>query len=169
MQIFASVGTHEQQMNRLIDALEKISSNKDYNIFIQYGYSTKPLVNCNGAPFLGYVEMRNRMKNSDIVITHGGPGTIIDAMEVGKFPIVVPRQKEYKEHVDNHQVLFAKKLEEMNKVILCLDPILSLKSCIEKVNSRKNTKDISDLEENKASYLLEESINLYLENKNKKN
>jgi hypothetical protein len=38
-----------------------------------------------------------------------------------KIPIVVPRQKIYSEHVDNHQMLFAQKLEEHNQIICVYD------------------------------------------------
>jgi hypothetical protein len=46
------------------------------------------------------------------MVCHGGPASIIDARRVGVKPIVVPRRRGLKEHVDDHQVLFARRLAE---------------------------------------------------------
>jgi len=59
--------------------------------------------------------------NARIIITHGGPGSIILALSNGKVPIVVPRQRKFSEHVDDHQVLFTKKLESEGKIIAVYD------------------------------------------------
>ena len=39
-----------------------------------------------------------------MIITHGGVGSIITAIEQGKKVIAVPRLKKYKEHVNDHQL-----------------------------------------------------------------
>lgn len=59
---------------------------------------------------MDYDEMINKTKEASIVITHGGPGSIMLALSMGKIPIVFPRNPEYEEHVDNHQILFTKKI-----------------------------------------------------------
>ena len=38
-------------------------------------------------------------------------------MQYGKIPVVVPRDPEFNEHVDNHQILFTRRLEEKKRVI----------------------------------------------------
>lgn len=43
------------------------------------------------------------MFKSEIVITHGGTGSIINGVKQEKKVIGVPRTVEYGEHVDNHQ------------------------------------------------------------------
>lgn len=43
-----------------------------------------------------------------IVITHGGPASFIMPLQIGKTPIVVPRQHQFNEHVNDHQVEFAR-------------------------------------------------------------
>ena len=47
--------------------------------------------------------MLNYFKKCDILITHGGVGSITDALLLGKKVIAVPRRKKYKEAVNDHQ------------------------------------------------------------------
>jgi UDP-N-acetylglucosamine transferase subunit ALG13 len=56
-------------------------------------------------------ELSHAMAKSDVVITHAGVGSAISALKVGKRPILVPRRKRFKEHVDDHQALIAGELD----------------------------------------------------------
>jgi UDP-N-acetylglucosamine transferase subunit ALG13 len=88
---------------------------------MQTSYTDYKPVYYQNTPFLDYQEMEDRVKTARIVITHGGTGTVMQVLRHGKIPIVVPRQKIYKEVVDDHQVLFSKRLAEIGKVIIALD------------------------------------------------
>jgi UDP-N-acetylglucosamine transferase subunit ALG13 len=50
------------------------------------------------------------MSDSDVVVAHAGVGSAIQAMSVGKAPILVPRRIEHGEHVDEHQEQIARRL-----------------------------------------------------------
>lgn len=109
--IFVTVGTHEQQFNRLIkkiDQLKKDGHIKD-DVFIQTGFSDYIPESCDWKKFLSYEEMIQKIKDAKIVITHGGPSSFILPLQYGKTPIVVPRMKKYDEHVNDHQVEFCRK------------------------------------------------------------
>ena len=56
-----------------------------------------------------------------ILITHGGAGTVIDAVKRGKRTIVVPRLSKYREHIDDHQMELPVRLHAMNLVYTCRD------------------------------------------------
>ena len=133
--IFVTVGTHEQQFNRLIKEIDDLCKNKIINeeVFIQTGYSDYEPKYCKWSKLIPYNEMISKIKEARIVITHGGPASFIMPIQKGKIPIVVPRQEKYNEHVNNHQFEFVKAIEErMNNII----PIY----------------DISDLKENILNY-----------------
>jgi UDP-N-acetylglucosamine transferase subunit ALG13 len=49
---------------------------------------------------------------ADVIITHGGPGSILLALSVGRSPVVVPRDPRFGEHVDDHQLRFVRWLQE---------------------------------------------------------
>ena len=112
--IFVTVGTHEQPFNRLIEAVDRMKDEKvfDDDVIIQVGYSTYEPKFCEWQKWYPYDKMLEFVNQARIVITHGGPSSFIMPLQIGKIPIVVPRQKQYGEHVNDHQVEFCKAVEE---------------------------------------------------------
>ena len=49
-------------------------------------------------------EFAKLVDKADVIITHGGVGSIITAITKGKKVIAVPRLGKYNEHVNDHQV-----------------------------------------------------------------
>lgn len=121
--IFVTVGTHEQSFDRLVKEIDSLVEKKviKEEVFIQTGYTKYIPKNCSYKDMITSDEMLLYTKNARIVITHGGPGSIMLPFQFNKIPIVVPRQKQYNEHVDDHQVKFTKKLEEKEKIIAVYD------------------------------------------------
>jgi UDP-N-acetylglucosamine transferase subunit ALG13 len=76
---------------------------------VQHGTSRRPSQG-DAQAFLTQEEMREGMSAAAAVVTHAGPGTITLCRSLGKVPIVVPRDPALGEHVDDHQVLFARRL-----------------------------------------------------------
>jgi UDP-N-acetylglucosamine transferase subunit ALG13 len=117
--IFVTVGTHEQPFNRLIqkvDSLVGTGAIKE-DVFIQRGIKSVVPMNCPSSDMICYNDIVERINNARIIITHGGPGSIMMSLSAGKIPIVVPRQAKYKEHIDDHQISFTKGLESQHKII----------------------------------------------------
>jgi UDP-N-acetylglucosamine transferase subunit ALG13 len=56
------------------------------------------------------------------VIAHGGCGTVDLAVALGKRPIIVPRRKAFGEAPDDHQLLYAKRLDGLGVARLVEDP-----------------------------------------------
>ena len=110
--IFVTVGTHEQPFNRLVEYMDHWAETHDEDVFIQTGYSTYEPKYAEWKKLLPYQEMVLKVRDARIVITHGGPSSFIMPLEIGKTPIVIPRQKKYDEHVNDHQVRFAKEAEK---------------------------------------------------------
>lgn len=129
--IFITVGTHEQGMDRLFIELDKLINQGiiNDNIFAQIGYTKYKPKNFNYKKMIGFQEMDEFIAQSNIIITHGGPGSIFHPLKYGKIPIVVPRNPYFDEHVDEHQILFSKRLENNKKIIGVYD-IGDLKDCI---------------------------------------
>lgn len=146
--IFVTVGTHEQSFDRLIKELDNLVERKIINeeVFIQTGYSHYKPKYCSYKDMISYDEMVKYTKDARIVITHGGPGSIFLPIQYGKKPIVVPRNPEFNEHVDQHQIDFAKRMANDNRVDIVLDinelgdKIINYKNYIE--NELGNNKDL---------------------------
>lgn len=126
--IFVTVGTHEQQFNRLIKEIDRLKKEKVIKdeVFIQIGYSTYEPQYCKWKKLLSYSEMNEMYEKADIIITHGGPASFMKALELKKIPIVVPRQVKYEEHINDHQVEFVKFVEERLKNIIGVYDIVNL-------------------------------------------
>lgn len=129
--IFVTVGTHEQGLDRLLVELDKLIETNEIEgkVFAQIGYSKYIPRNYEYKTMIGYDEMDQYVRKSDIVITHGGPGSIFHPLQYSKIPIVVPRNPEFNEHVDDHQILFTKRLEKESKILAVYD-IEKLKAAI---------------------------------------
>lgn len=91
------------------------------DVLVQHGLSDPPRY-ARGIAFLTPAEMRQQVTAADVVITHGGPGTISDARSGGHRPIVFPRDPVAGEHVDDHQQRFAPWCAERGLVLLARTP-----------------------------------------------
>lgn len=135
--IFITVGTHEQQFNRLIKYIDKLKENGtiEEEVIIQIGFSTYKPQYCKWEEFISYTKMERYINEARIVITHGGPASFIMPLQIGKIPVVVPRKVEFKEHVNNHQVDFVKSIQKGNINILPVYNIETLAEIIENYES----------------------------------
>lgn len=126
--IFVTVGTHEQQFNRLLKYIDQLVINGviTEDVIMQTGFSTYEPRCCRWSKLFPYSEMQKNILEARIVITHGGPSSFIAPLQMGKIPIVVPRKKEFGEHVNNHQVTFCKQVAERNGNILVAESVAEL-------------------------------------------
>ncbi|MEK0396381.1 glycosyltransferase [Lactobacillus delbrueckii] len=149
--IFVTVGTHEQPFNRLIEKMDELveSGKIKEKVVVQYGFSTYEAKHCEMHKMMSFDEMQQTFKDARIVITHGGPSSFVEALQYGKVPIVVPRQLEFNEHVNNHQVDFTKLIaERMNNIIPIYD-IDDLAATIANYDSIVKTKNSGESSNNK--------------------
>lgn len=130
--IFVTVGTHEQPFNRLIQKVDELKRDGAITeeVIMQTGFSTYEPKYCTYSKLYPYSEMQQIVQNARIVITHGGPSSFIMPLQIGKIPIVVPRQKDFNEHVNNHQVEFAEAVKERYGNIIVVENIEDLQRTI---------------------------------------
>ena len=131
--IFVSVGTHEAQFDRLIKEIDYLVEKeiiKD-KVIAQYGYGNYiPKHLAEAERFFPYDKTQELAKEADILITHGGPSSFIMGLENGKIPIVVPRRKEFGEHVNDHQVVFCHEVARRQHNIIVIDNVRDLSEVI---------------------------------------
>ncbi len=100
--ILVTLGTQKQQFVRLLNYIE--NSNIDDKIIVQAGHTSYESKKMDIFDFNDYDEMNKLIDNADLVITHGGTGSIITPLKKGKKVIACARKAEYYEHIDNHQI-----------------------------------------------------------------
>ena len=139
--IFVTVGTHEQPFNRLIEEVDKLKKERiiEDDVVIQKGYSTFEPQNCTSFDLIGYEEMDRYMREARIVITHGGPASFLAPLALKKIPIVVPRQKKFNEHVNDHQLEFCREVEKRLNNIIVVENISELGGMIKNYNEIVHT------------------------------
>ncbi len=128
--VFVTVGTHEQQFDRLVRAADAYAASTGEEVFVQTGYSACEPSRCVWARFVPYAEMRSRMEAADVVVTHGGPSSFVEAMAAGKVPVVVPRLARFGEHVNDHQEAFVRFVAERQGGIVPVYDVADLAGAI---------------------------------------
>lgn len=126
--IFVTVGTHEQPFNRLVQEIDNLKRDGiiTEDVIIQTGYSTYEPKYCQWNNLIPYKQMIKNVEDARIVITHGGPASFIMPLQIGKTPIVVPRQKKFDEHVNDHQLEFARNVAERMGTIIPVEDVNKL-------------------------------------------
>ena len=88
---------------------------------MQHGSAPAPPEAAAAAPYLSFAETVAYVERASVVVTHAGVGSFLVARRAGHVPVMVPRLRRLGEHVDDHQVQFARALEEQGDAIAVLD------------------------------------------------
>lgn len=100
--ILVTLGTQDQKFYRLLDALEN-SKIKDKIIVQAGGSSDYQSKRMEIFRFIDYKDMEKYIDDADLIITHGGTGSIIMPLQKGKKVIACARLEKYGEHINDHQ------------------------------------------------------------------
>ena len=133
--ILVLLGTQNNSFHRLLEEVEKNIENENINeeVIVQAGYTKfEPYTKKQPIKVFSTIsreELDSLIAKANLVISHGGVGSMITANQKGKKVIAVPRYKKYHEHVNEHQVdtieIFAKRgyvmplkdVEELGKAL----------------------------------------------------
>lgn len=114
MKILVTVGTQVQPFNRIGEIICKIAP--EHQITFQYGKCTfipdQPNISCSDY----LLHFNTLISEHDLIITHGGVGTIMNSVAAHKKVIAVPRLKKYGEHVDDHQLEIVEKFADLDYI-----------------------------------------------------
>lgn len=157
--IFVTVGSQRFQFDRLLRTIdEQIASGRiKSEVFAQIGFSTYRPKNYAYADFLDRDVFEAKVREAEIVITHGGTGAIVGTIKKGKKVIAVPRLGRYGEHVDDHQLQIIGQFGELKMIRACYD----LDRLPEEIEEAKRTEFVPYVS-NTQNFL--EHIREYIEN-----
>ena len=132
--IFVTVGTHEQPFDRLVKKIDDLKRDGiiTEDVIIQTGFSTYEPKYCKWSKLIPYSDMVKNVEDARIVVTHGGPASFIMPLQIGKIPIVVPRQYKFDEHVNDHQVEFVRNVAQRMGNVIAVEDIDELQNALEK-------------------------------------
>lgn len=112
--IFVIMGMEVHPFDRLAKAIDELAQSKTVgeDFFVQLGSCRYQPTHVPFERYLTFGEICDNIRKSSVVITHAGAGSTLVCIQQGKHPIMVPRLLSFGEHVDNHQMPFAEKLEQ---------------------------------------------------------
>lgn len=151
--IFVMLGTQDKQFKRLIDVV--LQANLDDEIIIQKGYTKFESDEIKNFKYCSKNEYEELISKADIVITHGGVGSIMTALSKNKKVIAMARLAKYGEHQNDHQLDIIDNFAIEN-YIFKLDEKDDLKQLVQKIKSHQFKKVSSNNEkfiENLLKYL----------------
>ena len=104
--ILVLLGTQKNDFSRLLKKIdEEIKKEiiKD-EVVVQIGHTKYESDKMMCFDFISEEELNKYISKADLIISHGGVGSITLALKQNKKIIAVARLKEYGEHVNNHQI-----------------------------------------------------------------
>ena len=155
--IFVTVGTDHHPFHRMVrwvDGWLASGTPGRAGCLVQYGTSERPKL-ADGRDYLPYAEMETAMRDASAVVCHGGPGSVMMARWLGKMPLVVPRSRALGEHVDDHQLVFARRMAQEGELELVEDEA-HLRETLDAVVEGRETLELSasrtEMEESLARF-----------------
>lgn len=131
LMILVTLGTQDKGFDRLLKAIDREIKKGTITdkVVVQAGYTEYQSDKMEIFDMIDKEALEKLTKEADLIITHGGVGSILTALSYGKTIIAVPRLKKYKEHTNDHQkqivnrfakegyILAAKDLSQLGKMI----------------------------------------------------
>jgi len=117
--ILVLLGTQNNSFVRLLKEIEKSIDSRiiKEKVIAQVGNTKFDSEKMTVKNFYSQEEMLKLIDSANFIISHGGVGSIISCIKKEKKVIAVPRLKEYKEHVNNHQIQIVQSLSEKGFII----------------------------------------------------
>lgn len=101
LMIFVMLGTQDKSFKRLLDYVEQSKIQEE--IIVQAGYTKFKSDKMKIYDYLSSEQFDEFIKQADLIITHGGVGSIMSALKRGKKVIACARLENYMEHQNDHQ------------------------------------------------------------------
>lgn len=121
--IFVTLGTQDKSFNRLLDAIQKEidKGNIKEKVVVQAGHTKYESKEMEIFDLIDRDKFTKLMSECDLLITHGGVGSILTGLQNNKKVIAAPRLKEYKEHTNNHQLEIIEKFSDAGYILPLYD------------------------------------------------
>jgi len=145
--ILVLLGTQDKQFVRLLQAIDKEIEKGSIKekVLVQAGY-TYGKYKSNNMEIFDLVDKDNFSKlieECNLIITHGGVGSIIEGIKNNKIVIACPRLSKYKEHINDHQIQIVNNFSQAGYIIPYYDGD-NLGKILKKTKNFKTKKFISN-------------------------
>lgn len=127
LEVLVTVGMGPYPFDRLIGGLGETCEHN--HVFAQIGSSTV-IPPCAYARFLNPLDLAERMRRADVVITHAG-NTVRQVQRLDKVPIAVARRSKLGEMSNDHQVAYLLSESRLGRVVM-IETVEELAAAVER-------------------------------------
>ena len=134
--ILVTLGTQDKGFERLLEAIQQQIDNGNIKdeVVVQAGHTKFESKDMKMFDLIPFDEFDKLIKKCDILITHGGVGSIITGLKNNKKVIAAARLAKFKEHTNDHQLQIIKNFSQEG-YILSLDNFDELGELLEKTKT----------------------------------
>ncbi len=117
--IFVTVGTQDKPFTRLLEAIDKaiLKGEIKDKVIVQAGYTKYDSMNMEVLEYIPFEKFEDYIEKADVIITHGGVGSIVSSIKRGKKVVAVARLAEYGEHTNDHQLQIIEKMSKDGYIV----------------------------------------------------
>ena len=141
MKIFVILGTQDKEFVRLVKLVEPLIDQHD--LVVQLGHTKYTNNKIKLLKYIDHQQFSDYLQWCDIVITHGGVGSIMQALKYHKKVIAYSRLKQYYEHQNDHQKEIVN-IFSCNNFIINGDNLNNLRDAIDNIGDFKPDSFISN-------------------------
>ena len=117
--ILVLLGTQNNSFHRLLEKIDELIEKKVINekVVVQARHTKYESKNMQIFSLIPQEELEKYQEKADLIITHGGVGSIVSSIKLGKKVIAIPRLHQYQEHVNDHQKQIVKSFSKKGYII----------------------------------------------------
>ena len=143
--ILVTLGTQDKKFTRLLDDIQKEIDKENIKdkVIVQAGFTKYESKDMEIFDLIDREKFNELMNSCDLLITHGGVGSIISGLKANKKVIACPRLAKYQEHINDHQVQIVDRFSESGYLLSYKDGD-NLKDILTKAKKFKPKKYISN-------------------------
>ena len=136
--VLVLLGTQNNSFHRLLEEIDRLieSGVMKEEVIVQAGYTKYTSKNMKILGLIAKEELEKLQNKADLIITHGGVGSILLSITKNKKVIAVPRLHQYGEHVNDHQKQIVKLFNEKGYII-GIDGVEGLEQAIKEMRGFK--------------------------------
>lgn len=133
--IFVTVGSRNYPFDRLFKKLDELYEDGILidKMFAQIGTSAYRPKHYEYQDFISPEEFRQKVKEANILVSHGASGSIMTALNAGKKVITVTRLAKYGEHINDHQIQNNQAFNLNNYALMADLELTNLGECFQRI------------------------------------
>lgn len=143
--ILVMLGTQKNSFQRLLEEIQKCIDKKIINeeVVVQAGSTKFKSKDMKIFDLMSTKKLNKLIKEANYIICHGGVGSIVTCLKMGKKVIAVPRYHKYDEHVNDHQLQIVQTFDGQG-FIKGISKVSDLEGAIKSINEFEPSKFISN-------------------------